>query len=505
MKSITAHLVTFSILILLLSSAINAQQEDFTRGQIIEKVVCKADPTQSYALYLPSTYSTSKKWPIIYCFDPMARGSFPLTRFKDAAEKYGYIIVGSNNSRNGPDVPLSNIVRTWFQDTSIRLAIDDRRVYTAGFSGGARVACSVGHSYQGGIQGVIACGAGFPPQLTPSRSIPFVLFGTIGSEDFNYAEMKELDETLDGAAIPHRIEVFEGGHDWANSEMSGKAIEWMEIQAMKSLRRSKDETLIGELFGKATSEARSLESANRKYEAYLAYNSLLDFKGLKDVSEFEKKVTELKESREVKQAVKEDREQVAEQRRRITEIYMLRAKLRNSREATLTGEAPAPQSSNQGPAISDVRSPTIYDGDPRHLIVSDIKRRLNDLKKRANAKDASPERATARRILNQYLAYSFETAQIFFLSKKYDLAISHLSVESEIQPDNPRLFYNLACAYSLGGDKKKALETLKKAVQKGYSNIAELNASEALAPLRQEESFQKIIDQIREQQNKSKS
>jgi tetratricopeptide (TPR) repeat protein len=500
MKSIT-RLARLSILIFLLSYATSAQHEDFPRGQIIEKVICKQDATQSYALYLPSTYTASKKWPIIYCFDPRARGAFPLERFKEAAEKYGYIVAGSNNSRNGPDVPLSNIVRTWFQDTSIRLAIDDRRVYAAGFSGGARVACSVGHSYQGGIHGVIACGAGFPPQLMPSRSTPFVLFGTIGSEDFNYSEMKELDETLDSVGITHRIEVFEGGHDWASAEMCRAAVEWMEIQAMKSSRRLKDENLIGELFEKASHTAQSLESANRKYDAYLAYNALLDFKGLRDVQEFEKKSKELKESKEVKQALKEDREQVAEQKRRMTEIYMLRTKLRNSGEATLTGEAPAAQTQSNNPnsSISDVRGPTVYDSDPRHLIASDIKKRLNDLRKKATAKEASPERATARRILNQYMAYSFETTQIFFLSKKYDLAISHLSVEAEIQPDNPRLFYNLACAYSLYGDKKKALEALKKAVQKGYNNIAELNASEALAPLRQEESFQKIIEQIRGQ------
>lgn len=505
MKPAIALLGILSILFLLSSPSV-AQPQDFARGQIIEKVVCKSDATQSYALYLPSAYTPSKKWPVIYCFDPMARGAFPLTRFKDAAEKYGYIIVGSNNSRNGPDVPLSNIVRAWFHDTSTRLAIDEQRVYTAGFSGGARVACSVSQSYQGAIHGVIACGAGFPPQLIPSRTTPFVLFGTVGSEDFNYAEMKELDETLNGVGLPHRIEVFEGGHEWANSDMCRKAIEWMEIQAMKSARRAKDETLISELFEKAASDARSFESANKKYEAYLEYRALLDFKGLREVSEFEKKIAELRESKEVKQAIKHDKEQVIEQKRRIAEIYRLRARLRNSGEAALAGEPAVPQTQGggQSPAVPGANGPVTGDGDPRHLIASDIRKRLNDLKKKSEVKEASPERATARRVLNQYMAYSFETTMLFFLSKKYELAISHLSVESEIQPDNPRLFYNLACAYSLDGNKKRAIESLKKAVQKGYRNLTELNTSEALAPLRHEESFQKIVEQINQESGKTK-
>jgi hypothetical protein len=54
-----------------------------------------------------------------------------VARFKDAAEKYGYIVVGSNNSRNGPQ-PLSEIVRDLSADTHARFSIDDQRIYLAG-------------------------------------------------------------------------------------------------------------------------------------------------------------------------------------------------------------------------------------------------------------------------------------------------------------------------------------------------------------------------------------
>jgi hypothetical protein len=90
--------------------SLRAQAQDLPVGKIIERVVCLKDDSQSYALYLPPNYTTDRRWPVIYAFDPAARGLRPVERFKDAAEKYGYIIVGSNNSRNVPDRPLAEII-----------------------------------------------------------------------------------------------------------------------------------------------------------------------------------------------------------------------------------------------------------------------------------------------------------------------------------------------------------------------------------------------------------
>src|SRR5690349_15033911 len=71
------------------------------RGKIVN-ITCAPDPSQSYALYLPSNYSPDRRWPIIYAFDPFARGTVPVELYKRAAEKYGYIVAGSNNAKNGP-------------------------------------------------------------------------------------------------------------------------------------------------------------------------------------------------------------------------------------------------------------------------------------------------------------------------------------------------------------------------------------------------------------------
>jgi hypothetical protein len=101
-----AFLLIFSV-----EAAARASEGEIRRGEIIERLVCLSDPSQSYALYLPSSYTPDRKWPVIYCFDPVARGRVPVEQFKKAAEKYGFILAGSNNSQNGPGEPISQVVR----------------------------------------------------------------------------------------------------------------------------------------------------------------------------------------------------------------------------------------------------------------------------------------------------------------------------------------------------------------------------------------------------------
>ena len=85
--------------------AVHASDGPLAKGVVIPRVACIDHPEQSYALYLPSNYSPESKWPIVYIFDPGARGNMPVMLAKEAAEKFGYILMGSNNSRNGEPKP----------------------------------------------------------------------------------------------------------------------------------------------------------------------------------------------------------------------------------------------------------------------------------------------------------------------------------------------------------------------------------------------------------------
>ena len=70
--------------------------------------------------------------------------------------------------------------------------------------------------------------------------------------------------------------------------------------------------------------------------------------------------------------------------------------------------------------------------------------------------------------------------------------------QPEAMPDNWRLLYNLACAYALKGDKRGAIETLNKAVQKGFANAEELERNDQLDSIREEAGFKKIVEGLKQ-------
>jgi pimeloyl-ACP methyl ester carboxylesterase len=450
--------------------SLRARAQDLPVGKIIERVVCLKDAGQSYALYLPPNYTTDRRWPVIYAFDPAARGLRPVERFKDAAEKYGYIIVGSNNSRNLPDRPLAEIINTMFDDTQTRFSIEQNRVYTAGMSGGARVAGmvaqSLAQSLGGGAAGVILCGAGFSEAKPPEKPLPFPVFGVAGVEDFNWIELRQLHRALDSIGSANRFVTFDGDHTWAPSDFCLTAVEWMELQAMKSGRRERDEKLIAELFDKMAGQARSEESAKRVYEAFLKYEAIAkDFNGLREAPEFAKRADELRSSREVKDRLKQEKTAEQAQRQRSQEFFAAREQLK-------TAENPA-------------------------VAMTEVKSMISDLRKKAASRDESVERLMARRALGSFYVSMNEEANRHRAAKKYREAAASLTLAAEIRPDNPQIFFSLARACALGGDKRQALEALKKAVELGFTNADEIVGNADFASIRNETAYKQLIDDAR--------
>ena len=223
-------------------AAIAAVRQTIPTGTIVDDVKCSGDPSQSYALYLPSGYTANRAWPVLFAFHPAARGRAMVEKYAAAAEQYGFIVAGSNNSRNGSRVLQRGAVAAMPADVTRRFAVDPKRVYLTGMSGGSRVALEVALGTND-VAGVIASSAGYPDSETRSR-LPFPIFATAGSEDFNYLEMRLLDRAL---TTPHRLAIFEGGHTLPPDSVAIDAVEWMELQAMKVGRRTRDEALIDRL------------------------------------------------------------------------------------------------------------------------------------------------------------------------------------------------------------------------------------------------------------------
>jgi tetratricopeptide (TPR) repeat protein len=446
-------------------------REELPPGKIIEKVNITADPSQSFALYIPSNYKSSRKWPIIYGFDPGSRGLSPIEHFKDAAEKYGFIVVGSNNSRNGSNVPLRNIIANLWEQTHSMFPIDDQRVYTTGFSGGARVAVGVAYMFAGQVNGVIACGAGFPQNATPAKSTPFVFYGMAGNEDFNFIELKRLTRAMDTVQMQNRMAVFEGGHMWPPAANCTEAVEWMQIQAMKTGKLGRDDSLIDAVFNRDLAKAKAAESANHPYDAYLAYVGLSrDFSGLKDTNEFEKITGQLKSSKDVIAGFKLE-EHDEQSQDRTTALFM-----------TLRNEM----------------MPGSDDYTTQRAKVVDL---VRSLRRKADNKENSNEQLVAKRTLLGLSILLYEESSELMLSKNYSRAAENYSIATEIQPDNPRPFLGMARAYALSKEKKKAIEALKKAVEKGFSDAGQLEKITDFDLIREDAEFKNLLTTLRGKQH----
>jgi len=315
---VTTALLTLTVA--LRASIVLAQ--DLPRGQVVDEVKCAGDPTQSYALYLPSNYSRDRTWSLLLALHPAARGRAMVDAYRAAAEKYGYIVAGSNNSRNGPwQVSIASI-QAMSADLEQRVSIDRNRVYLTGLSGGARVAMQVALGSKI-VAGVIASSAGYPDSK-PRKSLPFVVFGTAGTEDFNYIELRMLDRAL---TTPHRLAIFEGGHTLPPEHVVLDAIEWLELQAMKSGRKTRDEALIDQLFD--TRQRAIAASTSPAAIAHLLKDLADDFNGLRDVSAAAARASELSKQKDVKSALARQRADDDAEARQLDEVFALEAGVRD--------------------------------------------------------------------------------------------------------------------------------------------------------------------------------
>ncbi len=459
-RSILCVLAVLAVLWVLPATA-----QDLPRGKVIEEIRTAADPDQTYALYVPTTYKADRPAPILYAFDSRSDGKRVAERFRAGAEKYGYLVASSNRSASDIEDTAKNLqaMRAMWSDTHARFVIDDRRVYAAGFSGTVRFACSLALSAPGTIAGIIGAGAGFPFGVAPKKDNPFAFFGTVGDRDFNYYEVMDLDESMTALGLPHRMELFEGAHEWPPEALAARALGWMELQAMKQGTREKSPELVEALWADDLGRARAVESAGDLVEAHRLYAGIAaDYAGLKTaeaLAEVERKVKEIGAS----PAFQKERQARRE---------------RNTRDKEYIEQAPK--------AIS---SPTLSQA------LAELK--IAQLKKQAESADKQ-ENLAARRLLNTVLVQtSYYLPQMFTQRGEHDRAILVQSIAVEILPERSDVWCGLAASYARKGNRKKALEMLRKAAEHGWKNAAQLEAEPAFASLKKDKEFQEILGQMR--------
>jgi hypothetical protein len=356
-------------------------------------------------------------------------------------------------------------------DVVQRFSVDPDRIYTAGYSGGARAACTVAFLARGSIAGVIGCAGGFPEDRDPGVDVSFAFCGVVGVEDFNLCEMRITDRKLEAAGVPHRLLLFEGGHSWPPPNIAAEAVEWLDLQAMKSGRRPPDTAWAQALCQQGVQKANRLETAGSALEARRLYASWRDAcKGLVDVSEAEAKVAALAQTREFRRQSERELDLEKQELARMGEIRALIDSLRNS--------------------------------DERWDRLTALRDLLSALRLDENNRKNLAQRRQARRLLEYVNIMAFYAAEPLIAAREFTLALTYQQLQAEIHPESSSIQFRIAATHARAGDKKKTLAALRRAAERGYSSKSRIEQERAFDFIRQEPEYQELLQVIQSNEQK---
>ncbi len=303
-----------------LSNAESKKVDNFKSGIVNDAIGVLTNPSQTFALYLPKSYTNSQTYPVVFFFDAHAAGRLPLDKYALLADEFNFILIGSNNSKNGmqPDA-LMNIANDLISDVQKRFPIDSKRQYLAGFSGGSRVAGMVAMQTPA-IAGLIACSAGI--NLSNQKNLPFAVVAITGKEDFNMTELVTLSKTLAKTAVPHQLLLFDGKHVWCPNSTMKDAFLFLETVAMKNQTASTNNALLNNFKTTTEKEAIKMQAANKLVEAANNYEKLIHYlSGLHDTKKYERSLQSILQSKNYQTELSKNNQLIAQENQMREQYY----------------------------------------------------------------------------------------------------------------------------------------------------------------------------------------
>lgn len=194
------------------------QRVDLKAGSFAD-FSCSSNTGNQYTVYVPAGYTKDRNWPLVIFFDAHGNGHLPLEKYKSIADKWGFILAGSNSSRNGMKAEVTlQIGHELVQDLFLRFAADEDNLIVCGFSGGARVAANLA-AHRTDIKALV-CNSAAPQE--PLANQAFI--GLAGLGDMNYLEMRKFVSNQAQNKRPHELLAFDGKHEWAPAKMMEEAL-----------------------------------------------------------------------------------------------------------------------------------------------------------------------------------------------------------------------------------------------------------------------------------------
>ncbi len=422
-------------------------------GEITHSVTCLADTLQKYSLFIPAAYKSDTRWPLIICFDSHADGLLPVNLFMDEASKTGFIIAGSNNSKNGmPMDETTAIFMKILADIKERLNIDEASVYAIGFSGGSRVAGAAAIT-EGTIAGVVGCGAGLPNINQQPRS-PFSYLAVAGTQDFNYTEMRQLNNALEKAGFVHHFLDFEGIHQWPPKQVVPDIFTWLTFDRMRKGTKPADRNIINSFIDLKSKKAEQLGKIGDKYAQQQVYVMMRDYlQGLTDIAPLDGEIANLDKD---------------------TAVIRLKA----AQEALFQKESSLQSS---------------YSGE---LQKKDVKWWLNEAAKLhslGGRKPPNDETSMYKRVLGYLSLNSYMLSNSALKQDDLTNASKFIEIYRLVDPSNSEHCYMAATVCIKQGKPDEAVENLYKAVVLGFKDFTRLKSDPAFQSIHSNQRFDSLV------------
>jgi hypothetical protein len=429
-------------------------------GEVVRTLSCLSDPSNTYSVYIPKSKLAGKKYPVVFFFDAHARGSLPVEKYKALADRYGFIISCSNNSKNGLDMDaVLNISSTYFSDVLKRLPVDMRNIFAGGFSGGARVALGLAMQDER-IRGIIANSAGFDPVRTPLRKeVCFV--GLVGNEDFNLAEMKTTQAALNQGPTANDLLIFNGKHEWAPAGDMDKAFLLLSLEGIRAGRLEKNDSIVNASFQTDQREARKILSGKSDIltQAAACKLMLVYYTGIKPVETYKTQLQNIRQGMAYKQAI----DGTAGQSRNEQELQTVYAKyVQEKNMAWWTAE-------------------------------------LSRLRQEIKTSRDKEKTLKDERLLGYLSLVAFMSANGALNQNALPQAEEFLALYALVDPQNSEWAYLLAVLRMRENDTAHALESLAESVKLGFNDVDRIRNQKEFEPLRNDAHFSEIIASVKPQ------
>jgi hypothetical protein len=267
MKNMRASFQKTLILLLIIcgqSNLVNSQEVSNTKTVVTNRSeTCRSNPKHTYQVFVPSVDTSFKQLPLLVSIDPHGDGKLAVAGFKEAAQKYQVVVVGSNLIKNN-DANYIQELEELIADVKSRYPIGNI-LFVGGFSGGARMA--IGYATTHKVNGVIAYGA-----LAPAKQIAALscrVISVIGLDDFNFIEVAQL--VIDPQQMPSNLflETTEATHEWPQESVMQQTLGFLLLSTMPPGTPAEKRKIVQEFTAEQRKRIDNLTKAGKNIQAAL--------------------------------------------------------------------------------------------------------------------------------------------------------------------------------------------------------------------------------------------